>query len=262
MILWLLVSELRSRGPGRRRGTSGCSRKRPRTRDTRRYGRSSGCSFPRPWRWSRCTRACSTRWWRSGSRRRGPSGSGSASRWSTCLSSPPRLWPSRPPPSTCCPAGGSTWGSASAGWPRSSSSPAPPPRGAERGPKSTSRCCGPCGRTRSARSAVSSTRCRRGSRSRSRYSGRVRRYCSAGPRDLPLNEPAGSPTGGLRQAALTWRRSANRYRSSRRPPRRRVAGRSASSAVAWCVLAETGRRCCPAATRRSARTPPGSARRA
>ena len=39
---------------------------------------------------------------------------------STCPSSPPPTWPSRRRPSTCCPAGGSTSGSASAGCRRSS----------------------------------------------------------------------------------------------------------------------------------------------
>ena len=40
---------------------------------------------------------------------------GSAWPSSTCPSSPPPTWPSRPPPWTCCPAGDSTSGSASAG---------------------------------------------------------------------------------------------------------------------------------------------------
>ena len=61
---------------------------------------------------------------------RSPSGSGSAWPWSTCRTSRPATWPSRPPPWTCCPAAGSTWGSASAGCRRSSPSPARPWPGA------------------------------------------------------------------------------------------------------------------------------------
>jgi alkanesulfonate monooxygenase SsuD/methylene tetrahydromethanopterin reductase-like flavin-dependent oxidoreductase (luciferase family) len=141
--------------------------------------------------------------------------------------------------------------------------------GAARAPRSTWPSCGRCGPMRSARSAASSTPSRPGGRTPSR--------CSPGPPVLlgGMSRPAMERAGRIADGWITSSRadlskiseavgviSEAASAAGRDPDAVRIICRGVVLAGAEVKGRTAAGGCCPAATRRSARTPPGSASRA